>query len=48
MMGMMMEMARVEAEGNVIQRNFNGRIFKELLTPDQVTGWVLGLYARKR
>lgn len=48
MMDMMMAMARVEAEGNVLQRRFNGRLFLELLTPDQVTGWVLGLYAGTR
>jgi len=37
-----MAMANVVADGNVVQRRFNGRVFLELLTPAQVVRWVLG------
>ena len=42
MEGMRMEMAGVLAQGNSIQRAFNGRILLELLTPEQVFAWILG------
>ena len=41
MAGAMMAMAAVEAEGNVVQRRFNGRVLVELLRPDQVVAWVI-------
>ncbi len=43
-----MAMANVEAEGNVVQRRFNGRVLRELLTPDQVVTWVLAPAHKKR
>jgi hypothetical protein len=48
-MGMMqMEMAGVAAEGAVIQRKLIGRVFRDVLTQDQVSAWVLGLTGRSR
>lgn len=41
MTSMQMAMANVEAEANVLQRRFNGRLFTELLTRDQVVVWVI-------
>jgi hypothetical protein len=41
MAGMQMEMANVEAQGNVVQRAFNGRLLIELLSPEQVLAWVV-------
>jgi len=41
MAGMQMEMANIQADGNLVQRQFNGRILLELLTPEQVATWVL-------
>ncbi len=42
MAGAQMAMANAEAQGNVVQRAFNGRLLLELLTHDQVTAWVIG------
>ncbi len=42
MAGAQMAMATVEADANLVQRRFNGRVFLELLTPDQVVHWVIG------
>lgn len=41
MPGMQMEMANIQADGNALQRSFNGRVLLDLLTPQQVTAWVL-------
>ncbi len=41
MAGMQMEMANIQAEGNVAQRRFNGRVLLELMTPEQVIAWVV-------
>jgi len=41
MAGMQMEMAAIQADGNALQREFNGRLFLELLTPEQIDAWVL-------
>ncbi len=41
MASMQMAMANVEAEANVLQREFNGRLFTELLSLDQVVLWVI-------
>jgi len=41
MAGAQMAMAAVEADANVVQRRFNGRVFLELLTPDQVAAWIV-------
>ena len=43
-----MELAAVIADGNGIQRTFNGRCFLELLTVEQTTHWVLGLTGGNR
>ena len=48
MMAMEMEMAGVRAESSASQRAQLGRIFKEVLTPEQVSRWVLGHYGYKR
>ncbi|MDJ0522158.1 MAG: hypothetical protein QNJ90_08810 [Planctomycetota bacterium] len=48
MAGMQMEMANIQAEGNVLQRRFNGRVLQELLTPEQVASWVLVAPDRSR
>ncbi len=48
-MGMMqMEMAGVASEGAAIQRKLIGRVFRDVLTQDQVSAWVLGLTGRTR
>lgn len=41
MPGMQMEMANIQADGNALQRAFNGRVLLELLSPEQVATWVL-------
>ena len=48
MMGMQMQMAGVQAEGARMQRDLIGRIFLEVMTPDQVTHWVMGHWGYKR
>ncbi len=45
--GMQMEMAGIQAAGNVVQRRFNGRVLRELLTPEQVEAWVLAPPAQR-
>jgi hypothetical protein len=48
-MGMMqMEMASVAAEGETVRREAIGRIFMDILTADQVSGWTLGFYGQMR
>ena len=48
-MGMMqMEMAGAAAEGQVLQREAMGRLFIDVLTHDQISGWVLGFYGPMR
>lgn len=41
MAGMQMKMANIQAEGNAVQRRFNGRVLLELMTPEQVIAWVV-------
>ena len=41
MTSMQMAIANVDAEANVHQRRFNGRLFTELLSIDQVVLWVI-------
>lgn len=48
MAGATMAMAAVEADANVEQRRFNGRVLLELLTPDQVAAWVIAPPSRGR
>ena len=43
-----MEMAGAEADANVEQRRFNGRVLLELLRPDQVVAWVLAPAHKQR
>jgi hypothetical protein len=47
---MMMEMMSASARGEALamQRVLLGRAFREILTPDQVSGWVQGLYGDRR
>ena len=47
---MMMEMMMASARGEALttQRLLLGRAFREVLTPDQVSGWVMGLYGDRR
>ena len=47
---MMMEMMSASARGEALamQRALLGRVFREVLTPDQVSGWVQGLYGDRR
>jgi hypothetical protein len=47
---MMMEMMMAGARGQtmVAQRALLGRVFLDVLEPDQVTGWVMGLYGYRR
>ena len=45
---MQMEMAGVASEGAAIQRQLIGRVFRDVLTQDQVSAWVLGLTGRSR
>lgn len=47
---MMMEMMSASARGEALtqQRLLLGRVFREVLTPDQVSGWVQGLYGDRR
>lgn len=47
---MMMEMMSAAARGEALamQRLLLGRAFREVLTPDQVSGWVMGLYGDRR
>jgi hypothetical protein len=47
---MMMDMMTSEARGaaTAVQRELLGRAFLEILTPEQVDGWVLGLYGYRR
>lgn len=47
---MMMEMMSAGARGEALamQRLLLGRAFREVLTPDQVSGWVMGLYGDRR
>ncbi len=48
MMMMEMMMASARGEAQTAQRHLLGRIFREVLTPDQVSGWVMGLYGYRR
>lgn len=41
MAGMQMEMAAIQSDGNALQRAFNGRLFLEVLDPEQIEAWVL-------
>lgn len=41
MTSMQMAMANVDAQANVLQRRFNGRLFTELLSIDQAVLWVI-------
>lgn len=45
---MQMEMAGVAAEGYALQRKALGQVFLNILTPSQVSGWVLGWYGKVR
>jgi hypothetical protein len=47
---MMMEMMSAGARGEVLtqQRLLLGRVFREILTREQVSGWVMGLYGDRR
>ena len=47
---MMMEMmsAGARGEAQTLQRLLIGRVFREVLTPDQLSGWVMGLYGDRR
>ena len=48
MAGMRMMMAGAQSEGARAQRAFLGRLFLEVLTPDDVSNWVLGHWGYKR
>jgi hypothetical protein len=48
MEGMQMEMAGVEAEGQRALRDHIGRVLTEVMTPDEVSRWVMGHYGYKR
>ncbi len=47
---MMMEMMSASARGEAlaVQRLLLGRVFREVLTPGQVSGWAMGLYGDRR
>ncbi len=48
MAGMQMAMQGAKADGERAQRAMLGRIFTEVLTPQQVSSWVMGHYGYKR
>ena len=45
---MQMEMAGVAAKGYAIQRRAIGHVLLNVLSDDQVSGWVLGYYGKVR
>ncbi len=45
---MQMMMAGAQAESQAAMRRLIGRVFLDVFTPDQVSGWVLGLYGRRK
>lgn len=48
MAGMEMMMGAARAEGDALRRALLGRVFLEILTPDQVSTWLLGHYGERR